>query len=112
MIQKSFLIEAPFDKIWEAIIETFAELQLPIQNMEKASGLITTDWIDFKGQTNEDYCDCEVYMRMCSIFQFNFIMLPSQIESILFTWGGNGAIEFVKENVGTIEREMILIIQI
>lgn len=57
-IISSFPIEKPFDEVWSALIETFADLQLPIQNMEKASGLITTDWIDFTGQTNEDYCDC------------------------------------------------------
>lgn len=44
--------------MWQATIESFAELQLPIQNKEKDSGLITTDWIDFTGQKNTDYCDC------------------------------------------------------
>lgn len=57
-IVKSFPVEASFDKTWTAMIEAFADLQLPIQNMEKDSGLIITDWIDFTGQTNEDYCDC------------------------------------------------------
>jgi hypothetical protein len=57
-IMKSFPIEKPYDRVWSAVIETFAELQLPIQNMEKDSGLIITDWIDFTGQKNEDYCDC------------------------------------------------------
>lgn len=33
-----------------------AELNLPIDAMEKDSGLIATDWINFQG-TNE-YCDC------------------------------------------------------
>lgn len=58
MIVDTFLIEKHFDLVWQAVIESFAELQLPIQNMEKASGLITTDWIDFTGQKNTDYCDC------------------------------------------------------
>lgn len=57
-IAKAFPIEAPFDEVWQAVIESFAELQLPIQNMEKDSGLITTDWIDFSGQKNTGYCDC------------------------------------------------------
>jgi len=48
-IQNSFPIEGEFDKVWTAIIETFSDLQLPIENIEKASGLITTDWIDFTG---------------------------------------------------------------
>lgn len=57
-IVSSFPIEKPYDSAWIAVVETFADLQLPIQNMEKDSGLITTDWIDFTGQTNEEYCDC------------------------------------------------------
>ena len=58
-IQNSFPIEQPFEKVWQAVIETFAELNLPIMNMEKASGLITTDWISFRGQKNETgYCSC------------------------------------------------------
>jgi hypothetical protein len=57
-IVNSFAIEEDYDAVWSALIETFAELQLPIDNMEKDSGLITTDWIEFTGQTNEDYCDC------------------------------------------------------
>lgn len=58
-IQSSFPIDKPFDVVWQATIETFAELNLSIQNMEKVSGLITTDWINFQGQKNETgYCDC------------------------------------------------------
>jgi hypothetical protein len=57
-IQNSFPIEKPFDSTWQAVIEVFAELSLPIMNMEKASGLITTDWISFRGQKNTDYADC------------------------------------------------------
>jgi len=54
----AFSIENSYDLVWTALIETFADLNLPIDNMEKDSGLITTDWIDFTGQTNEEYCDC------------------------------------------------------
>jgi hypothetical protein len=57
-IINSFPIEKPYDAVWQAVVETFAELQLPIMNMEKDSGLIVTDWIDFTGQKNTDYCDC------------------------------------------------------
>ena len=44
-IQSSFPMDKPFDTVWTAVIETFAEMNLPILNMEKVSGLITTDWI-------------------------------------------------------------------
>ena len=47
-----------FDHAWSATIETFAEMNLPIQNMEKASGLVTTDWISFAGDANSGYADC------------------------------------------------------
>jgi len=58
-IQTSFPLEKPFDPVWQTVIEVFAELNLPIMNMEKVSGLITTDWINFTGQNNiNGYCDC------------------------------------------------------
>ncbi len=64
-IQNSFQIDKPFDSVWPAVIGTFADLMLPIRNMEKASGLIVTDWITLPGsydtfeKDNETgYCDC------------------------------------------------------
>jgi len=58
-IQSSFPVDQPFEKVWQAVIETFAELSLPILNMEKVSGLIVTDWISFRGQKDgTGHCDC------------------------------------------------------
>jgi len=57
-VQTTFPIEKPFDNVWTAVIETFAEMNLPIMNMEKDSGLITTDWIGFSGPKGKEYCDC------------------------------------------------------
>ena len=57
-IQSSFPVDKPFDPVWQAVIEVFAELNLSIMNLEKASGLITTEWISFRGQSNSGYCDC------------------------------------------------------
>ena len=58
-IVNSFPINKPPEAVWQAVIETFAELNLPILNMEKVSGLITTDWISFRGQKDEvGYCSC------------------------------------------------------
>ena len=54
----AFTIEASFDQTWEAVIESFADLQMPIQNSEKVSGQITTDWVKCTGQESLDYCDC------------------------------------------------------
>lgn len=57
-IVKAFDFTNDYDAVWSATVETFAELNLPIDNMEKDSGLITTDWIDFTGTGNDVYCDC------------------------------------------------------
>jgi hypothetical protein len=58
-IQNAFPIEKPFESVWQATIETFSDINLPILNVAKDSGLITTDWISFTGQKNETgYCDC------------------------------------------------------
>lgn len=57
-IVSSFPIDRPFDTVWSAVIEVFAELQLPIQTLEKDSGLIVSDWINLVGQDNYGYCDC------------------------------------------------------
>ena len=58
-IISAFPIEVPFDDVWTAIIESFADMNLPIMNMEKDSGLITTDWIEYPiGKEGKKYCDC------------------------------------------------------
>lgn len=58
-IVKAFTIEAPFDEVWQAVIESFADMNLPIANMEKDSGLITTDWEIYpRGKAGNVYCDC------------------------------------------------------
>jgi uncharacterized lipoprotein len=52
-------IRAQVDSAWSAVIETMAELNLPIMATDKAAGVITTDWISFKNQDDETgYCAC------------------------------------------------------
>jgi uncharacterized lipoprotein len=47
------------DRTWSAVVETFAELNLPIMKAEKSSGLIATDWISFKDRIQgTTYCSC------------------------------------------------------
>lgn len=58
VIENSFMVESNYDYAWTAVIETFSDLQLPIQNMEKDSGLISTDWIAFTKEQGKEYCDC------------------------------------------------------
>lgn len=38
-IKDSEVIQAPFDRVWEALIATLAEKALPIESIEKESGL-------------------------------------------------------------------------
>lgn len=58
-IQNTFPCDKPFDAVWQATIEAIAELNLPIGNFEKDSGLITTEWMNFQAQNPKDgYCDC------------------------------------------------------
>ena len=58
-ITSAFPIEASFDDVWAGVIDSFAEMNLPIANMEKDSGLITTDWITYPlGKAGKVYCDC------------------------------------------------------
>jgi hypothetical protein len=42
------------DATWSAVIDAFGELNIPIDNLEKDSGLITTDWM----RVEKDYMDC------------------------------------------------------
>jgi len=43
-----------FDKIWDAVIETFAEKNIPISNMEKVSGFIASQ----ETRVPSVYADC------------------------------------------------------
>ena len=45
-----------FDESWEAAIDTFEELRLPIDNLERESGVVTTDWILL--DEADAYMDC------------------------------------------------------
>ena len=58
-IQNTFPYDRPFDAVWQAAIEAVAEMNLPIANLEKDSGLITIDWQNFGAQNpNDGFCDC------------------------------------------------------
>ena len=45
--QKSFKTHLPYDKVWDNVIDLFAENGVTITNMEKASGLIVANGIEF-----------------------------------------------------------------
>jgi hypothetical protein len=54
-------IQCRFDEAWAALVEYFAVSGLPIDTIEKDSGLIITFWMDASGNgrsENKMYCDC------------------------------------------------------
>jgi hypothetical protein len=54
-IRTTATVPANFDDTWAAVIDVFAERKWTIQTSDKASGLITTDWMRVD---EEPYADC------------------------------------------------------
>ena len=52
-IQNDFKINAEYDDVWSAVIETLAEMSAPIKSIEKESGLVTTDFVNFFSGYNQ-----------------------------------------------------------
>jgi hypothetical protein len=48
---------------WNAVIDVFGERLWAIDNMEMASGLITTDWMSVGEQDALEYMDCGIATR-------------------------------------------------
>lgn len=55
-VRKAKTIQAGYDPTWAAVVDVFAERDWTITNMEKDSGLITTDWMGVTADT--PYADC------------------------------------------------------
>lgn len=55
-VQRTFEYSESFDEVWSAVIDTFGEMGYAIDNMERASGFITTE----RMTVNRDspYLDC------------------------------------------------------
>jgi hypothetical protein len=54
--EKSWTMPSDYDVVWEAIIEFFAENNWPIDTLEKASGIISSEWVGLPRKT--EICDC------------------------------------------------------
>lgn len=55
-VERTFHIDgSTVDDLWPAVIETFGSRSWAIDNMERASGLITTDWMH---ATDPSWMDC------------------------------------------------------
>ena len=57
---KDITVEAPFNETWQAVIESFADMNAPIKKKEKNSGRITTDWIEYPMGEGKKYSKCSV----------------------------------------------------
>jgi hypothetical protein len=56
VVDRKLRLRSDFDQTWSALIEVFAEHNWAIQNMEKDSGLITTDWMNLGADST--FADC------------------------------------------------------
>ncbi len=50
-------VPAEFAAVWDAVIDIFGERSWAIDNMDRESGIITTDWM-LTGQLADSYMDC------------------------------------------------------
>ena len=53
------MIAAPFDAVWQSVIQTFFDRNIPVRTLEKASGLVESD--ELHGEIGRD-CDCGSYL--------------------------------------------------
>jgi len=57
-IEKDRIINKPFDAVWQTIIELLATYNMPIKNLDKSSGFISTDYKLVTGEVSQ-YMICE-----------------------------------------------------
>jgi uncharacterized lipoprotein len=56
VVERATRVDGDFERTWDAVIEVFAERNWFIQNLEKDSGLIATDWMSL--DLHSPYADC------------------------------------------------------
>lgn len=86
----TFSTAHPFDAVWPAVVETFSDLNLPIDKVEKDSGLITTDWIglnDIPKEEAKSYMNCDyprgIFAKTTRRVRFNIFIKKIGDESQL-----------------------------
>ena len=52
------MVSAGFDATWNAVIDIFAEKNIPIRTIDKDSGIIATDRLAVPEQFSLEYADC------------------------------------------------------
>jgi hypothetical protein len=53
------VIDAPFDAVWAAVIQTLFQRNIPVKTLEKASGLLESE--ELHGEIGRD-CDCGTWL--------------------------------------------------
>lgn len=105
---------ADTDEVWTAVVELFSERGWSIDNMERASGIITTDWMSV---SNGSYLDCGgsgIAVESGHVGSFN-VFIREQDEAptlaVNTSWraqrsfgGTTGVVECV--STGVLEREI------
>ncbi|MDP2431115.1 MAG: hypothetical protein Q8O33_03695 [Pseudomonadota bacterium] len=54
----SVVVEKPLNKVWVDVIDSFASSGIPVDNVDQASGLITSKYELPISSSNNEYCDC------------------------------------------------------
>lgn len=57
VIEKERIVNKPFDAVWQSAVEYFATHNTPIKNLDKGSGLISTEYSLSMGEASR-YMDC------------------------------------------------------
>ena len=56
IFKKTWTVPGTFEETWSATVQLFAEKGWPIATLEKASGIIVSDWVSIG--TQSPYADC------------------------------------------------------
>lgn len=57
-ITRTFDYGESYEEVWSAVVETLAEMNVPLEKVQKESGLITVSWMNYLDTENDEYCDC------------------------------------------------------
>lgn len=55
------IVEAPVDLLWDVVVEHLADQNVPIAQIERASGLVTTPVIPVPDSVGLEYADCGAF---------------------------------------------------
>jgi hypothetical protein len=56
--ERSRTVKTSVDAAWTALIDTFADRDWAIDKLDKASGIITTDWMSLTSGQADEFADC------------------------------------------------------